>query len=785
MKFRFTAICAGLALCLSVAPTTWAQEDEENQDEIQSRDRVIEEVIVTATYRDTALMDTPISITTLTEEMLIDKGVINIQTLYQSIPGLAYRTNSNTYNNVSVRGLTSPGGGTSVVSVYVDDVPVTDGTSNGVSQIAGALFDLARVEVLKGPQGTLYGEGSMGGALRYITNDPDPNNYEFKINGITEAARRSNDLSYRARLLANIPLLRDRLGLRLSGFYRNQGGLLDITAPRDEEDVDTHDEEGVRAKMLWLIGGAGELSLMYNYLHASYGGPANASFEFGSDVLNDPLFGKNGGDDTQQQANLTFKWDLPFAQLTSSTSYYDRDVNFAEQTSPRFAAGLQGTTNFLFCGLATPACDFTTAPLDAIVTSLGGHRGFARQSERVIQEVRLVSNAESRWSWVSGLYYKSDESTTGTGELSFDYGLRPQDEALRPIISGFWSSVCCTAVTQVDTTEAAWYGEVSYAFNDQWELMAGARLANTKRDIRGREEDVDDTKVSPKVTLTWRPNDMVMVFGTVSQGFRPGLINTGLANEITDIEDAAAAGTPFVGGDAFLAEFSDRISIDGDEVLNYELGLKTTLLDGTLTLVTSAYYLDWKDTFIGLRVDQDDRVTPAPLGDLAYNDNVGEAHSFGFDMEVTWLATDDLTLSVGGFWNPEAEIDVDGPVGQFSDIDGNPVSVEKGNRLANAPKYDVNASVSYQVPSFAGWGGKARLDWYRVPNTFNRVTNEQETPGYYLTNVKFIATSPNGNLRAALYVDNLTDSRIIYEHNEVGFRFGRPRTVGLDLTWSL
>ncbi|MEM9621515.1 MAG: Plug domain-containing protein, partial [Pseudomonadota bacterium] len=124
----------------------------------------IEEIVVTATHRDTAMMDTPLTISTLTEDVMIDKGIINIQNLYQSIPGLAYRSNSSTYNTISVRGISPPGDGGATVGVYVDEVPVTDATSgSGNSQITGVLFDLERVEILKGPQGTLFGEGNMGG----------------------------------------------------------------------------------------------------------------------------------------------------------------------------------------------------------------------------------------------------------------------------------------------------------------------------------------------------------------------------------------------------------------------------------------------------------------------------------------------------------------------------------------------------------------------------------------------------------------------------------------------
>ena len=153
---RIGATLAAVLAAVLAAPAIAGEVEAE-------KERQIEEIIVSATFRDTAMMDTPIAISSLTDELLEDKGAINIQTMYQSVPSLSYRTNSNTFNTISIRGLT-PIAGTSVVSVYVDEVPVTDQNDGGIRQIAGTLFDLERVEVLKGPQGTLYGEKAASGA---------------------------------------------------------------------------------------------------------------------------------------------------------------------------------------------------------------------------------------------------------------------------------------------------------------------------------------------------------------------------------------------------------------------------------------------------------------------------------------------------------------------------------------------------------------------------------------------------------------------------------------------
>lgn len=252
-----------LALCTFVTSAfpVLAAEDE----------RFIEELIVSATYRDTKLMDTPLTITALSEEELLDKGIINIQTLYQSIPGLSYRSNSNTYNTITVRGITPPGSGGTTVGVYIDEVPISDSSSGaGIRQVAGALFDLERIEVLKGPQGTLYGEGNLGGALRYITKDADPNNWDFSVRGVVEDTDESDDLGSRINAVVNIPILQDKLGLRIAGWYRDTPGMLDISGDpadfrRNADDVDTHEESGVRIKAQWDVTDKLGVSLMGNY----------------------------------------------------------------------------------------------------------------------------------------------------------------------------------------------------------------------------------------------------------------------------------------------------------------------------------------------------------------------------------------------------------------------------------------------------------------------------------------------------------------------------------------
>ena len=428
---RKLAISVAIPVWIVAAGAALAQEEEET-----AAEEDIEQIIVSATYRDTRLMNTPLTISAITDAEIVAKGVEDIQTLYQSIPGLSYRTNSQTYNTLSVRGLTPPSsGGGAMVGVYVDNLPMTDSNSGGLSQTLGALFDMERVEVLKGPQGTLYGEGNLGGSIRYITKKPNPAGFDYSFQSNIEAIGESDGLSYRADAMVNIPL-GERLAARAVVYRRDRVGILDQVAPRNEKDVDTFLENGARIKLAWFVNDAVEVSAMANFINGDYGGPGLGYHCFSESTPSDPggqvpeydLPGvtcggqfdqfardpyvthlahptyQSGGYDDQAMYNFNIEWELPFAQLTASTSVFDRQTDYSEESSPRFTGGIRGFVNNLYCFGALTVCGPGT------LASLGGDGAFYRATERIVQELRLVSNTDGDLQWTAGAYYKDDES---------------------------------------------------------------------------------------------------------------------------------------------------------------------------------------------------------------------------------------------------------------------------------------------------------------------------------------------------------------------------------------
>ena len=818
-----------------------AEEAEEQADGTGA----VEEIIVSATYRDTRLMDTPLTISAVTDQDIVSKGIEDIQTLYQSIPGLAYRSNSQTYNTLTVRGITPPaGGGAATVGVYFDNMPITDSAVGGLSQTIGPLFDIERVEVLKGPQGTLYGEGAMGGALRYITKKPDVSGFDWNARTELEAIGESSGISYRADAMVNIPLS-DRMAARFVGYTRDRKGVIDQAAPRSKKDTDTFEEIGGRLRVAWYVNDALEVTAMVNIVNGDYGGPGLAFHCFNESTPSDPTGQvhvyslpdrpyctprqtdwaadyytrgefeqfdddpytsdlahwnhQSGGYDDAAMYNFYIDWELPFADFSSSTSYFDRARDYSEETSPRFSNVLIGVATSVF----GPQEDGSTK-----MTGLGGDGLFFSGTERFIQEFRLVSNTDSRWQWTAGVYYKDDETQTGAhrgcyngGPPVYDsldthcwlqYNFHPNVplEEQATIVT-FLNSIVGGSTNYRTLGEQAVFGQVSYQINDAWELLLGLRYTDVSYEVLVAQAGVDTkrdplndqeitTKVtSPKVTLTWRPKDDWMLYFTYSQGFRPGIVNSEVAANMAELGQVVADPNEPADRKALAQGHIDRLGVwqttEGDEAQNYEFGVKATLADGRVSFVGSLYRIDWVDTIIAVREDLEGFPTLGPLG-FDYNRNTGEARSEGMEFEVQTTITDSLRFNFGGDYNWEADI--------FATAAGRylGVGIQPGNRLANAPEYSFNASLVYDF-QLMGYEATARADTYAIAESWNTANNERPAPPYETLDLRL--TMKRSGWQFSAYVRNVTDEVIIYELNQVGYRFGRPRTYGLQIGYGL
>ena len=743
-----------------------------------------EEIIVTATYRDTALMDTPLSISALDSDDIDKKGILNFQNLYQSIPGLSYHNSGGleTFNVVGVRGLTGAGLGEGgpAVGIYLDGVSLTDtNTDGGISQVIGALFDIQRVEVLKGPQGTLYGEAAMGGAIRYISNPPDPTQFEATVHGEYEQMKYADDPSYRTHATINIPLVEDRLALRGTVYYRDRAGLMDIPAPRNEEDVNDQEETGFRAKLSWYVTDRFEISASAQIWETEYGGfgvyCCDNSYVNTERVQ--PDF-PNGGTSQLDLYSAALRYKFDFADLEIISSFYKRDLVYGEESSPR-----SSTTQTLvgFGNAFLPAFVPELAGIPAI-KGVGFYGVLQRDTERYVQEVRLISNTDGKWQWSVGGYWKDDEA----GNYKYTDDMPSFYFSLDPMYLQYQQQVLSLAhafAYPPDTNrseELAAFGELSYRFNDQWELLVGGRITDIERTETVFPQDkVTDTFFSPKVTLTWRPEQNLMVYGTFAQGFRPGVTNPNIADVLPDLQAQAATDPSLQSRIDLLTE---HLTIDGDEVLNFEVGAKSTFWDGRARLRLALYHLDWNDTLVFQALNELGGI----LGLIGrwYNDNLDDGVvSQGIEMELDLAITEDLSLHIGYDNNWKAKSKGDS-VSQTVGPDGRNVLAPAGSRLPNSPKYSFNISADHDF-RFGEWAANARLDWYRVPRSYASIDNTNATRGYHQLDGRVTLYAPGDQLSLAVYGANLDNERVAYSCSAFGCYYGRPRTVGLSATYSL
>ena len=888
------AALAAIGMTFGLPAAAQSDEDEEEA----GSGSLVEEIVVTATYRDTQLMDTPLTISALTDVDIEQRGVEDIKNLFLAIPGLNYGNATQTWHRVTARGVAQFRAPTGPIAMYVDNTPV-QGTGSRSPLLPN--FDLERIEVLKGPQGSLYGEGSMVGAIRYITRKASPEGFDWAVQARFEDSTQSNDLGHRIDAMVNIPL-GDRLAARITPYTRYKSGVIDKVGPKIIEDVDFVADKGYRAQLAFYPTDTLTITGTSSYIYSDIGGPgigfhcytdwrpADANLtpgDFVPSIPNYPVIGgcesgPNGGHDGETGRfkdgpdsvyvtnmaspdfddggesdtwihNLTAEWDLGWAALTVSSSFYEHNITYAEEqrvggrfgtiriTTEEIAAHLANFPHLTITGTAEGdrnSYNGWNDRVDKICAELEpacGPGGFwARSSvrahsdlnERSAHEVRLVSTTDSRLQWSVGVYfqdiYKPPDprlaqycgATGHNAEVS--YG-GPQYADVKCRHGGFTFNPNVMTPEQMREVhrrtlgtnqgsstyqfrdERAIFGEVSYRLSDQFEILGGARYADSSFELyagpggnwhpfentKQQGETQEQQKAAPKVTLTWRPNDNVMVYGTWATAFRSGGVNTRLSGQVTVYEELAAKG---VARAAELAEAAkELLTFEGDDIETLELGIKTTIWDGRLDVTLNVYDTAIDNAVVTTNVsfpalvdpDDPDRFQPY---DFTVNDNVGKGASRGVEFEVRGQLTDALSTHFGGAWVPDAETlaqETGAPIGGGA----RSVNIAAGNRIEYTPVLSYFASLMYDFELF-GNDATLRGDVYhRGDEVYRTQNNERPTPTYTFVNVKLLLRRENTEY--GFYIKNLNDAIGIYSVGDSGYHgFNPPRAFGFEFTYT-
>lgn len=501
---------------------------------------LLEEVVVTAQKREQRVLDVPISMTAFTDDTLTDIGASQLADFLQTAPGVGIIDSQSGTQNLQIRGINSTFGN-APVGYYLDELPFSLIGNTQVPDVR--TYDLERVEVLRGPQGTLYGDGSIGGTVRILTKEPDLSEFGARLD-ITGMQTEDGDSSYQAQGMINVPLAEDTAALRLVATWEDFGGWVDNTSSgvenQNEREVDTY-----RGKFRWMP--TEKLDIVLSAWHSSQEATGDAQ------SLDDrtTFFPASDFDTEYDLYSATVRYSFENFDLLSATSLMDYT---------------QLSTTFLELGPPIGAVPFFESTEQDVLS----------------QEIRLTSTTPGSLRWTAGLFYRNIERDTGAELPAFGI----------------------TQVLDFESTAYAVFGELTWALLDErLDVTVGLRYFEEDRDF---SEEIDpfllgliqlfdpsfDGMVSesfdstnPRFNVKYMLNEDWSVYGNISKGFRTG-----------QTQPAISLGLAILGGIEIPS------GIDPESMWSYEIGTKGTFLDGRATLEAAAFFNDWEDLQVAVAV---------------------------------------------------------------------------------------------------------------------------------------------------------------------------------------
>lgn len=760
----------------------------------------IERIEVTGSRRSSTVQEAPLNITALDADIMADQNITQLSDVARWVPGLSIPDQGGFYNSpIIVRGLntnsSNPGSDGGTVATYIGEIPLT---------VDMKILDVERVEVLIGPQGTLYGAGTLGGAIRYLPKKPVLDETSGTIYGDIFSVKESDDQGGEAGFVFNQPLLEDKLGFRVAFNYLNDPGYIDyntlVKTPgvsladpdwndpaaitenlSSKKDINDQKTLTARASLRWQVNENVDANLSYHYQKDEFGGRGVTHYQSLSDE--NPLsaqIGKYDGayryleprENETSLLSLELVADLGFAELTSATGKSSYESEYKRDQ-----------TDLLI-------------RLDYSYEEFPAFSSFTREIEdedSFTQELRLVSKNDSMFSWIVGAYYNniefsdlSQEFTPGFSQFAVDnFG----GEQIRP------DELEYIAPSRSETTEKAVFGELNLELSRQLNVTLGARfyeykssyaadsdlpLYNTLYEGAGPTDidlELNDVKVKDdgnlfKLNVAYQFTPDVMSYFTISEGFRLGGSNGTAAcpDNIDDIERQIICALPY--------EFAYK----PDTTTNHELGFKSTWLNNQLHFNAAIFYVEWDDA----QVD-----TSTENGESPITINAAKAKSRGVEVS-TRAAINESIMSYATYAYTKAELSEDAsllenalsgdrlpgtPEHQFS------VGVNFNTEIYNDYVLDVNYGLTYQSDVYTSVGltnsGEV-LPSYALSNLSAKVSKDAWTATFYIDNMfdKYAYTSVRQNKSIITDATNGYDIQRNYGHYIVS-----PRTIGLRVTY--
>lgn len=780
-----SAIAVAVAVTVMTPASAFAQDVDEDT------------IIVTATKRESSIQDVPFSVNAQTQDDIERSGSTNLEDLSRNVAGMSIQNLGPGQSQVSLRGVSAgqivrdQPGVKEQVGVYLDESVI----SLSLFTPDLDLYDLNRVETLRGPQGTLFGSGSVGGTIRYITNQPDLDDFsaglEANVNTIDEGGTGGH-----LKGMVNVPLVPGTLALRLTGYHTEYAGFIDALREGGgvEDDVNDGLRSGLRAALTWQATPDLTITPRVVYQMVEVNGfnrqevfnlfanpytttrPAVTFGEREQFLMLDEEFS-----DETFLADLTVNYDMGDVNLTSITSFVNRNI-----LASRDASALTGSVS-VDLGF----------PDDAVV--LPSNLRDTTDLEQFTQEVRLASDTGGPFQWLIGAFYSDVERIyaqrlpTPGYDAYTDATLGAGTAA--GAANGYGPDSPYNSDLPYNIEQFAIFGEASYDLTDRLTVTAGARYYDfsEERDfISGglfsngdnRNDTTSSDGVTPRVIASYDVTDEIALNVQASQGFRLGGVNDPLNLPLCSDEDEAIFGS--------FQTYGDETS------WNYEAGVKVTR--ARYTFNAAVYHNDISD----LQVTLD-----AGSCSSRISFNVPDAHATGLEVEFGWEPLDGLELSFAGSWT-EAEFD-----STVRDGDGNVIGgIQSGNRLASVPEYQVAATAAYYFPTdFLGAGNEFFVagSVQHVGSRFTQPGDQALGAGNFVSSLPFGGATGNEitaldleldpytiiNLSAGLdaddwgltlFVNNAADenANLSFDRERGGrarlaFNTNQPRTIGVTV----
>ena len=767
--------CAVALLVVTVA--TWLQQAAAQELRAPA---TLQEIVVTAEKRESTAQNTPISLTAISGQDIADRGVPDFDTLAQSVPGVSLRSSGPGLTEFEMRGVASTGGDSPTVGFYFDDTPLTApaNANEGKVVIDPNLYDLSRIEVLRGPQGTLYGAGSMGGTIKVVPNAPNPAALETSEEVILSDTH-GGGFDHGENAMVNLPFANGTAALRLVGSYSHNSGWIDrvliapgafpasdgtvrgdvLTAPiaADHRGVNDVRLESVRGSVLWKPLERLKITPSFFYQGIEAGGLPYIDSHPGTDAHYQPFDSPEPYEDRFRLGSLKAEYVGDSFDLSSITSYWTRSEPVRQDEAESWQTGL---------GLPS------VYPADG---GLGPEVGLEDlESRQTSEEIRLTSLGSSPLQWLVGYFYEDVQS-------DWNVFLPAPDAA--PL---FGTTNLFTQLTPTKIIQQAVFGQASYELTSRLKATVGLRryrygesvhttvsgaVSPTGSDAATQYLTSESNQgVNPQVTLSYKAGKETLVYGTAAKGFRPGG-GTGPV-PVSGGPLGASCEANLQSMYATSQFVPSPVAFRPDSLWSYELGEKTSALDRRLTVNSSAYFENWRGV---------QQFVPLPCG-YNFEANAGNAHVYGADLEAQAVLMPGLVFSANAAYT-HARI-----VAATLQNTG----IEPGTPVQSVPDWTASVALTYERSVSEGLAMRARIDNAYVGSRNDATYAINTLPAYDLTNLR--VGLEGGRWSVMLFANNLFNKHVLldnislYAINLPTFdrvAVNQPLTFGVDLSYHL